>query len=41
MTSADLAAQAVETWQINARLNLYLLEAISDEGLGVQLPKGK
>jgi uncharacterized damage-inducible protein DinB len=30
-----------ETWQINARLNLYLLDAITDEQLGLKLEKGK
>lgn len=31
----------LETWDISARLNIYLLEAISDEQLGIKLTKGK
>ncbi len=30
--------QAVETWHINNRVNLYLLEAISPEALSGMLP---
>lgn len=26
----------IETWEINARLNLFLIDGISDEGLGVK-----
>lgn len=29
----------VETWQIHDRINLYLLDAISDDALGAALPK--
>jgi uncharacterized damage-inducible protein DinB len=39
--STDLGTQAVEAWEINARLNLYLLEAVPDEDLSIQLAKGK
>ncbi|MBS1727428.1 MAG: hypothetical protein JST51_11960 [Armatimonadetes bacterium] len=31
----------LETWDINARLNLYLLEAIPDDQLKIKLEKGK
>lgn len=31
----------VQSWEINSRLNLYLLEAISDELLDANLEKGK
>ncbi|MEI7576039.1 MAG: DinB family protein [Armatimonadota bacterium] len=31
----------VQSWEINSRLNLYLLEAISDGLLDIQLEKGK
>lgn len=34
-------AELVEAWEINARLNLYLLEAVSDEQLDIKLEKGK
>jgi len=37
----DLVAQAIETWELNARLNLYLLDAIPDEALAAPLAKGK
>ena len=29
----------METWAIHNRINLYLLDAISDEVLGLALPK--
>ena len=36
------AMQALlETWDINARLNLYLLDAVPDEQLAIKLEKGK
>ena len=31
----------LDSWDINARLNVYLLEAISDEQLSIKLEKGK
>lgn len=31
----------LETWDINARLNLYLLDAVPDEQLAIKLEKGK
>ena len=31
----------VEAWRINARINLYLLDALTSEQFGVQIPKGK
>ncbi len=31
----------VQSWEINSRLNLYLLEAISDDQLSIKLEKGK
>lgn len=31
----------LESWDINARLNLYVLEAIIDEHLAIKLEKGK
>lgn len=31
----------LESWDINARLNLYVLEAITDEHLSIKLEKGK
>lgn len=31
----------VQSWEINSRLNLYLLEAVSDEQLKVKLERGK
>ena len=31
----------VQSWEINSRLNLYLLEAISDDLLDTRLEKGK
>ncbi len=31
----------VETWEINARINLYLLESLSDEQLDSKLEKGR
>ena len=31
----------LDSWDINARLNLYLLEAISDDSLAIKLEKGK
>lgn len=34
-------AELIEAWEINSRLNLYLLEAISDDQLTVKLEKGK
>ncbi len=37
----DLAAQIVETWGINNRLNLYLLDAIAEDLLATPLAKGK
>jgi uncharacterized damage-inducible protein DinB len=37
----ELASQIVETWRINDRLNVYLLEAIGDDLLATPLAKGK
>jgi uncharacterized damage-inducible protein DinB len=38
----DLAANLVETWQINNRINLYLLEGIAPEALkGTSASKGR
>ncbi len=34
-------AQAVETWQINNRVNLYLLDAIPPDALTSVLPSGR
>lgn len=39
--SMQFAEQLVETWRINDRLNLYLLEGIEDAALSVPLAKGK
>lgn len=33
--------ELVQSWEINSRLNLYLLEAISDDQLPIKLEKGK
>ena len=33
--------QLLETWHINARLNLYLLDAIPEDQLAIKLEKGK
>jgi uncharacterized damage-inducible protein DinB len=37
----DLAEQLAETWQINDRLNRYLLAEVGEERLHVPLTKGK
>jgi len=34
-------AQCLETWQINQRVNVYLLDAIPPEGLTSVLPSGR
>lgn len=41
MSPMDLAAQLIETWEINNRVSLYLLDAIGEEGLETPLAKGK
>src|SRR5437764_1292435 len=33
--------QLIETWNIHNRINLYLLDAISDEALDAALPKNR
>ena len=37
----DLIEQAIETWRINNRVNLYLLDAIPPEALSSVLPSGR
>jgi len=34
MEGAQLPDQLVETWEIHARINLYLLDAVPPEALG-------
>ena len=33
--------QLLDTWKINNRINLYLLDAIADEALGISAPMGR
>ena len=37
----DLVESALDTWRINARLNLFLLDALDEDALAVPLAKGK
>ena len=41
MTETDFIAQAVETWQINARLNPYLIQALNLESWAKKVEKCK
>jgi uncharacterized damage-inducible protein DinB len=37
-----MSGPLIETWEVNSRINLYLLDALSQEVLGVELkPKGR
>ena len=37
----DLAEQLLDTWRINNRINLFLLNELSDEQLACSVQKGK
>src|SRR5258708_17544764 len=39
--NSHMEDQLIETWNIHNRINLYLLDAISDEALDAALPKNR
>ena len=42
MVADSLAEQVLDTWRIHHRINLYLLDAVSDDALGdVGATKGR